>query len=140
MTIADEDCAAGYLADMKKPIEDGMTMAISNWGDIGQDMSWLDGDTGCKESCGNNPSVTVSNIVYKTVNPSGPTPFQKPCPPPDPYAYGNPCATKDADDCGENCTLANCDFSWPVNDPAKWNSKDAKCRCKPSDDVAPTFI
>jgi hypothetical protein len=49
MTIADQDCAAGYLADMKKPIEDGMTMAISNWGDVGTDMSWLDGNTGCNE-------------------------------------------------------------------------------------------
>ena len=75
MTIADTDCAAGYLSDMTKPIKDGMTMAISNWGDIGQDMSWLDGDTGCTESCGNNPSVSVSNIVYKTVKPSGPTPY-----------------------------------------------------------------
>jgi hypothetical protein len=35
MTIADQDSAAGYLDDMKKPIEDGMTMAISNWGDKG---------------------------------------------------------------------------------------------------------
>jgi len=74
MTIADQDCAAGYLADMKKPIEDGMTMAISNWGDAKSDMSWLDGDTGCKENCVNDPTVSVSNIVYKTVKPTGPTP------------------------------------------------------------------
>ena len=74
MTIADEDCAAGYLSDMTKPIKDGMTMAISNWGDVGTDMSWLDGDTGCKENCGGDPTVYVTNIVYKTVNPTGPTP------------------------------------------------------------------
>merc|ERR1719263_618931 len=114
-----------------------MAMAISNWGDVGQDMSWLDGDTGCKENCAGDPTVTVSNIVYRPVKPTRPTPSQKPCPPPDPYAYGNPCSSKDADDCGTDCTLERCDWSWPVKDPKKWDSKDAKCICKPDSEESP---
>ena len=64
---------------------------------------------------------------------STPTPPTPPGPKPTPsYTYGNPCAHPDDGDCGNNCPAANCDFSWPTNDPAKWNSKDAACRCKPS--------
>jgi hypothetical protein len=103
-------------------------------------MSWLDGDTGCTEDCSNDPTVYVSNIVYKTVKPQGPTPYQKPCPPPSKYAFGDHCATKDADDCGDNCTLEACDWSWPVNDPKKWDSKDAKCRCNPNGEEQMSFI
>jgi len=44
MTIADNDCAYGYLAAMSAPLRDGMTTIISNWGTT---MGWLDGETGC---------------------------------------------------------------------------------------------
>ena len=64
MVIADQDCAPGYLDSMKDAIEQGMTLAISNWGQPGLSMSWLDGDTGCTEWCGNDPTVFVSNIKY----------------------------------------------------------------------------
>ena len=104
-----------------------MTMSVSNWGQPGLSMSWLDGDTGCSEWCGNNPSITTSNIKYVT-NGSGPTPPTPPGPTPGNYTYGSACANKSDDDCGSNCN--ECDWSWPSNDPAQWSSKDAKCRCK----------
>ena len=77
-----------------------MTMSVSNWGQPGLSMSWLDGDTGCSEWCGNNPSITTSNIKYVT-NGSGPPP--PPPPPPGNFTYGSACAHKSDDDCGSNC-------------------------------------
>lgn len=107
-----------------------MTLSVSNWGQPGLDMSWLDGETGCNEWCGNNPNITVSNIKYNTAGsgPSPPTPPFPPTPTPGQYVYGSPCATKNDGQCGNNCN--ECDWSWPVNDSAKWASKDADCRCK----------
>lgn len=48
---------------MKKPLEDGMTLATANWGNPRVDMEWLDGETGCHGSCGGSPGAfTVSNL------------------------------------------------------------------------------
>ena len=74
---------------MGQAIADGMTMAVSNWGQPGLSMSWLDGDTGCNEWCGNNPNISVSNIKYNTSGSPVPPP---PPPPPKNYTYGQPCA------------------------------------------------
>jgi hypothetical protein len=126
MTIADRDCAPNYLANMSKPLRDGMTTSVTNWGSSSIDMSWLDQETGCQEACSNDPTIGISNLVYKTKTPTGPTPDQKPCPAPSPYVYGDPCGSNS---CTETCSDAACDWSWPVNDPAKWASKDAGCRC-----------
>jgi len=50
---------------MKKPLQDGMTLATSNWGSPSIDMEWLDGETGCRGQCGGNPGAyTVSNLQY----------------------------------------------------------------------------
>jgi len=121
---SDEGCA-DYLAQTKHDIGAGMTMAVSNWGTDFNTMSWLDQDTGCKGECTGSPMLQISNISY--TKGSGPKP-----PPTDPYVYGDPC--KDAFDgkCGTSCTHARCDWSWPKDDPARWNSKDAACRCKPA--------
>jgi len=115
MTIADRDCAGGYLDNMSKALQDGMTLSVSNWGQPGLSMSWLDGDTGCNEWCGNNPSITTSNIKYTTSG-HGPVPPPPPPPPIGNYTYGSACATKHDDDCGNNCN--ECDWSWPTSDPA----------------------
>lgn len=44
MTIADSDCAQGYLTDMSAALKAGMTTAVSNWGTT---MGWLDNETHC---------------------------------------------------------------------------------------------
>ena len=64
MTVADSDCAWGYLDAMKGPLESGMALVSSNWGGPNIDMSWLDGETGCGGNCGGQPSFTVSHIKY----------------------------------------------------------------------------
>lgn len=104
-----------------------MTMAISNWGTDWNTMKWLDQDTGCQGECTGSPMLSISNIEY--VKGSGPAP-----PTPGQYDYGNQCKTAHDDDCGSSCTLTRCRWSWPKDDPAKWNSHDAKCRCAPASD------
>lgn len=129
MTIADNDCAGGYLANMGNALAAGMTLTVSNWGQPGLSMSWLDGDTGCNEWCGNNPSITTSNIKYTLGNGPAPGPNPPgPHPTPGNYTYGSACASNQDDECN-GCS--QCDWSWPTNDPAKWASKDAHCRCHP---------
>ena len=49
---------------MTDALKNGMTVAISNWGEPDIDMSWLDGNTGCKGKCSNSPNVFWSNIEY----------------------------------------------------------------------------
>ena len=90
-------------------------------------MSWLDSDTGRSGECNNSPTLSISNIKIKTGGSSpGPTP---PTPPsPGNYDYGNQCGSRYDDECN-GC---DCYWSWPHNDPAKWNSRNAHCRCKTS--------
>ena len=38
LTVADKDCANGYLESMSKSLKDGMTLVSSNWGDASSDM------------------------------------------------------------------------------------------------------
>ena len=64
MTVADSDCAWGYLDAMKGPLESGMALVSSNWGGPNIDMSWLDGETGCGGNCSGQPSFTVSHVKY----------------------------------------------------------------------------
>jgi len=125
-----------------------MTIVVSNWGS-GHNMGWLDGDTGCTDSCDNDPTIIISNMIVGKSD--GPKPgvyacndggcaksptqgkFEKrndclmSCT--SSYTFGNACASHDADLCTEECDKAHCKFSWPTNDPEKWNSKDAHCRC-----------
>jgi len=66
-TAADQQCAGGYLDAVRTPIEQGMAIAISNWGYDWQSMSWLDADTGCKGLCNNFPNLVISNIQVHSV-------------------------------------------------------------------------
>jgi len=62
----DEQCwGYGYLDDMKGPIENGMTIAMMNWGSNWDSMSWLDRDT-CTGDCQNKPDMYISNISVTT--------------------------------------------------------------------------
>ena len=65
-TIADKDCASGYLADMSNYLRAGMTTVFSNWGGASDNLSWLDGFTGCKGKCYNNPDFSVTKMVFNT--------------------------------------------------------------------------
>merc|ERR1712060_586726 len=47
----------------------------------------------------------------------------------DDYTYGDDCATLRDDDCALVSGCSQCSWSWPSNDPAQWDSSDAKCRC-----------
>ena len=88
-----------YYPQISGDLEAGMAFAISSWGDPSINMSWLDGDTGCQESCDNAPSLYISNIKITTGG-SGPGPTPPPPPPtPGNYDYGNDCGTLHDDDC-----------------------------------------
>jgi hypothetical protein len=64
-----------YVESMTDALKEGMTVAISNWGGPGIDMSWLDGNTGCKGDCSNSPDVMWSNIEYTLAgSPTPPSP------------------------------------------------------------------
>lgn len=117
----------GYLSQIKHDIGSNMAIAVSSWGGPRNDMSWLDGDTGCWADCNNSPTVTIKNIEYTSG--SGPSPGPKPGP--GDFDFGDECKTKSDDDCSlVSCKDHSCKWSWPKNDPAKWSSKDAKCRCQ----------
>lgn len=101
-----------------------MAVAVSSWGGPYSDMSWLDQDTGCSGDCNNSPTLVVKNIEYTSGK--GPVP-----PTPTDFTFGDECSTKTDDDCSQvNCKDHMCKWSWPSNDPAKWSSKDAHCRCQ----------
>lgn len=95
-----------------------MALAVSSWGSSYEQMKWLDKETGCKGDCNNKPTLTIKNIAYKTAGHS-----------PTNYDWGNPCNLKDGDCSKVDCMEKECRWSWPHTDPAKWKSKDAKCRC-----------
>lgn len=90
----------------------------------------------CKPDENATPEPTPS-IVTPTPTPSivpvEPTPSIVPVEPtPTPsdtvYEYGNRCGGPNDGECN-GCE--NCCWSWPINDPAKWGSSDANCRCNP---------
>lgn len=118
---SDGQCG-GYMSKMSTALGAGMGIAISSWGSDWNTMKWLDSDTGCSGDCNNNPTLHISNIDLK-VSP-GHTP-----PSGGSFDYGDPCAHPNDGKCGNSCS--DCRWSWPSNDPAKWSSKDAACRCKP---------
>ena len=141
-----------------------MTVAISSWGGPGIDMSWLDGGL-CSENCNTGNHSIIKNIAYVT-NGSGPTP--PPPPPSGgwtcsdggcssgggphssenvclssctaSYTFGDSCASPSQDLCGQNCSGGgkDCAWSWPSNDPAKWASNDAHCRCNVGGSPSPS--
>ena len=145
----------------------GMTIVVSNWGSSWSGMNWLDQDTGCTGNCDNGPTIKIGNIRVEKAG--GPTPPPTPgtgqyscngdggcsetksgtfdtrekclssCT--SAFSFGNACAGPHDDLCGPECTQSNCKWSWPSNDPQKWSSKDAKCRCQPSSPSnTPEFI
>lgn len=154
-SIGDGDVPGGYFDSIKGDLERGMTFAISNWGSDWNTMQWLDGNTGCGGGCG-NPSIHVSNISITT---GGHSPTPTPTPTPgtgkwscadggcsetgsgshdsesaclgsctSSYSFGDACAGPSDGLCGSSC--GSCAWSWPSNDPQKWSSSDANCRCK----------
>lgn len=108
------DC--GTNAEMSYDLANGMAFAISNWETTD---NWLWGNK-CGGSCFGSAYLSFSNIKFTTGG-------DVPPPPVDKYDYGDACASKSDDFCDGSC---DCRWSWPINDPAKWASKDAHCRCK----------
>ena len=98
---------------------DDMVFAISNWSG---DASWLWKDS-CGGTCG-SPDLVYKNISITTSGATPPSPG--PSPSPGDYDFGDSCSTRSDDYCDGTC---DCRWSWPKNDPAKWSSKDAACRC-----------
>ena len=49
------------------------------------------------------------------------------------YAYGQTCSTQSSGSCGDDCS--QCNWSWPADDPAQWDSAEAMCRCAPEPQV-----
>ena len=128
-SMASDGSCFGYLGMIKNDLANNMALAISNWGTDWGTMSWLDQDTGCQGECNNNPTLVIKNIEYTSG--SGPSPGPGPKPGPTDFDFGSECQTKSDDDCSlVNCKDHMCKWSWPRNDPAKWSSKDAKCRCQ----------
>lgn len=134
-SMGSDDSCTWYLNQIKHDLYSNMALAISNWGESWSTMSWLDQETGCQGECRNNPTFTVKNIKYTSG--SGPSPG----PSPDQFEFGNECATLTADDCSlVSCQEHQCKWSWPKYDPAKWSSKDAKCRCQRAKAEETVFI
>ena len=68
------DCS-NYYPGIAGDLEHGMTIAMSSWGSVGTDMSWLDGATGCKEQCDSNPDLYISDIKITTGKKPAPKPL-----------------------------------------------------------------
>ena len=110
MTAHESDCP-GYLQNMVGPLEAGMAITATNWGDSYNKMKWLDGDTGCSGSC-NGGKSHYSHIAITTGYSE--------------FVVGPPCGGYD---CGDECSSDMCYMHYPANDPLKWESKDVQCRC-----------
>jgi hypothetical protein len=58
----DESCGGSYMEGMQ-PSWQNMVVTVSNWGDSGSGMAWLDGDAGCSDSTScNKGAFTVSDF------------------------------------------------------------------------------
>ena len=97
---------------MSAYVKNGMTMALSNWGDRYSSMSWLDSDTGCTGTCG-SPTMNIKNIAYTTS--SGGSSSGGSSSSVD-YTYGDPCADATNGQCGTNCSASRCVWSWPSSE------------------------
>lgn len=117
-TVSMNSSNSSYNANMSDDMNN-MVFAISNWSTYD---TWLWGDR-CQASQCNSRELTFKNIKIKTGS-AGPTPG--PTPTPSNYTYGDACATRYDDYCN-GCA---CYWSWPSDDPAKWASSNAACRCK----------
>ena len=45
------------------------------------------------------------------------------------YTFGNDCTNLQDEGCALYPTCDSCKFSWPTDDPDKWDSSAARCRC-----------
>lgn len=43
--------------------------------------------------------------------------------------WGSTCSNLDSQSCALTPNCDNCRWSWPIDDPLKWGSSDAECRC-----------
>ena len=59
-----------------------MTTVISNWGGPGDNLSWLDGFSGCTAKCNGNPTVSFSHLNYESKGHVKPSPSPTPSPSP----------------------------------------------------------
>ena len=112
----------GSNAQMTNDLRNGMAFAISSWSTYD---SWL-WKNRCSAGGCNGSDIYFKNLVIKTGG-STPGPSPGPTPTPGNYTYGDACASKSADECNGSC---DCRWSWPSDDPAKWSSRNAHCRCK----------
>ena len=124
---SDDECKHD-LSQLKFALAAGMNLVVSHWGSKNGDMQWLNSGSNCTGDCDGNPISTISNMAY-TVG-TGTVP-----PMPSPWSFGEDCASITDGDCHIEpvCTAdsgEHCKWSWPYDDPARWNSKEAKCRCK----------
>jgi hypothetical protein len=59
----DDSCGSGYLESLTAPLQAGMVVALSYWGDTASTMSWLDiPPCSSSENCNTNTQFTVSNF------------------------------------------------------------------------------
>lgn len=59
---------SGYLTNMSKPLDAGMVMVLSQWGNTYERMKWLDSMTGCTGDCDIDGAViTFSNISIESL-------------------------------------------------------------------------
>jgi len=88
-----------------------MALTMANWGGNGINMGWLDGQTGCKETCDDDTAAfTLSNINITTRKPKEdimhPLTMQN-------LIFGDKCSTRYNDSC-DGCD--DCYWSWQSKD------------------------
>ena len=104
-----------------------MVLSVSNWGGS---IDWLEHRV-CSGTCSQSGTFSaLSNLKFTsgTVAPQRPDITPTPEDDTDEYAYGDACSTTSDQDCA-NVDCLECNWSWPLNDPAAWDSSDALCRC-----------
>ena len=119
------DCP--YLNELTSTITQ-MAWTLSHWRD--DTLTWLEHGV-CTGTCEHDAVNKYQNLAFWTTG-AGPAPEPEPQPEPEPegvvYKYANEC-TSDSQDksrCTNDCP---CFKSWPEDDPAKWRSTHAACRC-----------
>ena len=103
-----------------------MAFVLSNWAP--RNTSWIEHGTCENTGCDlDNTLSTFKNLRFSTTGAIAPPVDYKN------YKYGSTCTEAsralESNECDSAC--ANCNWSWPLEDPDKWLSEDANCRCMP---------
>merc|ERR1712060_341849 len=116
------DCR-DYLNRMTDNVIDGMAFVVSIWRP--RSARWLQGDR-CDEKCEWPVNTVFRDVEFWTYGGKQAKDVD--------IVYGGTCANLQDGLCDSSCS--ECRYSYPADEPDRWHSDWAKCRCKDDSDYS----